>query len=107
MSVSKALVLTFMLFSPDSPELSLGQTDEDNSTEPHIQLTLLPASPALHHSSFFLFPPLLLSLRSVYSEPHSSTLCRALQDVRLCPSTQMIFPHLLQGFLSPLSVSVS
>lgn len=43
--------LTFVLLSPDSPQLSLGETDEENSTKPHVQPTLLPPSPTLYHSS--------------------------------------------------------
>lgn len=40
--------ITFTLFGPDSPQLSLGEPDEENSTEPHVQLPLLfpPVAPS-------------------------------------------------------------
>lgn len=48
--------LTFVLLSPDSPQLSLGETDEENSTKPHVRPTLLPPSPTLFTLFFFCFP---------------------------------------------------
>ena len=49
--------LTFMLISPDSPQLSLGETDEENSTKPHVQLTLLPPSLSRYQSLLLLLFP--------------------------------------------------
>ena len=65
-----------MLLSPDSPQLSLGETDEENSTKPHVQPTLLPPSPTLYHSSFLLLlfsPPFPPHFAGRNRAPHSSS----------------------------------
>lgn len=92
-------VLTFMLLSPDSPQLSLGETDEENSTKPHVQPTVLPPSPtllSLLSSSFSRFPSHFAGRtgRLTPPLPRLSSL-----SLRLCSPTQLFFPHLSQGLL--------
>lgn len=108
-----SLLLTFMLLSPDSPQLSLGETDEENSTKPHVQLTLLPPSPALNHSCplllLLLIFPFPLSLCRKNGAPHSSTpppfvtlSSPVLSHTTAFPSPQLRFTR----FLPPLWLSL-
>lgn len=99
-----------MLLSPDSSQLRLGETDEENSTKPHVQPTLLPPSPTLYHSSLLLLFPLFpLSLRWKNGAPHSSTPPPfvALPSPLLSHTTAFSSPQpRVAAFLPPLSVSL-
>ena len=110
--------LTFMLLSPDSPQLSLGETDEENSTKPHVQPTLLPPSPTLYHSSLpllllllllLLFPLFPLSLCRKNGAPHSSTPPPfvALRSPLLSHTTAFSSPQPRFTAFSPSSVCLS
>lgn len=94
------LLLTFVLLSPDSAQLSLGETDEENGTKPHVQLTLLPPSPALFYSSLILLSspvsPLTLLEVGGASLLHSPTFRRSLFASAL---PQLLFLHLSQRLL--------
>lgn len=104
------LLLTFMPLSPDSPQLSLGETDEENSTKPHVQLSLLPPSPALYYSS----PSLLLPCFPCHFAGRTGSLTSSLphlSSLSLCfcsPTTAFSSPQPgFTAFLPPLSVCLS
>lgn len=107
-----------MLLSPDSPQLSLGETDEENSTKPHVQPSLLPPSRTLYHSSLlliFLFPLSLCLEERDATLLHSPTFrrclfasalphnCLFLTSAKVCcfsPSSACL-PSLLYVFVRP------
>lgn len=97
-----------MLLSPDSPQFSLGETNEENSTKPHVQPTLLPPSPTLYHFFFFFFfPASLLALLEERGASHSSTPPPFVALSSPLLSHTLLSPHLSQALLlfsPPLSL---